>query len=30
VPDKPQFPDFEEMMASFEKDKNKPPRYNWH
>jgi serine/threonine protein kinase len=30
VPEKAAFPDFEEMMGSFEKDKSKPQRYNWH
>jgi len=30
VPDKAQYADFDEMMASFEKDKSKPQRYNWN
>ena len=30
IPEKPQYADFEEMMASFEKDKSKPQRYNWN
>ncbi|GMI01769.1 hypothetical protein TrLO_g3125 [Triparma laevis f. longispina] len=30
IPDRSQFADFEDMMGHFEKDKSKPPRYNWH
>mmetsp|Transcript_19760 Transcript_19760/g.36770 ORF Transcript_19760/g.36770 Transcript_19760/m.36770 type:complete len:822 (+) Transcript_19760:219-2684(+) len=30
IPERSQFADFEDMMNHFEKDKSKPPRYNWH